>query len=89
MLHCKKESLHVLLTSSEPASILSSLSHPFLLSPSAHSVGSIPTALNPYSSKCGPWAPAVLESPERAGNAGPDLTPTPHPHKATESEFVV
>lgn len=89
MLHCKKKSLHALLTSSEPTSILSSLSHPFLLSPSAHSVDSIPTALNPYSSKCGPWAPVVLESPESARNAGPDLTATPHPHKATESEFVV
>lgn len=61
-------------------------SRPFLLSPSAHSVGSIPTALNPYSSKCGPWVPAVLESPESLPEM--QILTSPSPHKATEWVWI-
>lgn len=58
----KRKAFHVLLVSSEPASVLSSLTVSPNPSFSIHLL--IPMALNPCPSNCGPQMPAVLESPE-------------------------
>ena len=76
----KSKAFQVLLASSEPYSppILCQ-SHRSLLSPSAHSLDSIPSALNSCYTKCGPRVPAALDLPESSlemqitGLSRPDL----------------